>query len=59
MYCSLATFRDPDFVCLVANDDIYAFLVLQVMHKVILPHFDVEKSAGERTFIYGCENDHG
>lgn len=34
-------------------------LVSQVMHKVIMPHFDVEKSAGERTFIYGCENDHG
>lgn len=33
--------------------------VRQVMHKVILPHFDVDKSEGDRTFIYGCENDHG
>jgi len=32
---------------------------MQVMHKVVLPHFDVDKSPGDRTFIYGCENDHG
>ncbi|CAN0029870.1 unnamed protein product [Laminaria digitata] len=30
-----------------------------VMHKVIMPHFDVEKSPEDRTYIYGCENDHG
>ncbi|CAM9613298.1 unnamed protein product [Ascophyllum nodosum] len=30
-----------------------------VMHKVIMPHFDVDKPVGERTHIYGCENDHG
>lgn len=30
-----------------------------VMHKVITPHFDEEKSPEDRTYIYGCENDHG
>lgn len=32
---------------------------VQVMHKVITPHFDEEKSPEDRTYIYGCENDHG
>lgn len=31
----------------------------QVMHKVVMPHFDIEKPEEERTIIYGCENDHG
>lgn len=38
---------------------IMLFISVQVMHKVITPHFDVEKSPEDRTYIYGCENDHG
>lgn len=55
LHCSLGIFSSDCVMCPVAD----GMLLLQVMHKVILPHFDVDKSPGDRTFIYGCENDHG
>lgn len=49
-------YRLADLFCSMC---IVMYLLIQVMHRVVMPHFDVDKPEGERTYIYGCENDHG